>query len=83
MFDSEGNIINGTSINNMFYNIGSISSSTHNIVLPHTTTGIYSHYNSLNVGYTAGFKHNEWYRLGLQFQDNTGRWSSPVWIGDA
>lgn len=83
MLDSEGNIINGTSINNMFYNTSSISSSTHNIILPHTTTGIYSHYNSLNVGYTAGFKHNEWYRLGLQFQDNTGRWSSPVWIGDA
>lgn len=29
------------------------------------------------------FKHNETYRLGLQFQHETGKWSSPVWVGDA
>lgn len=28
------------------------------------------------------FKYNEYYRLGLQFQDDTGVWTDPVWIGD-
>lgn len=30
----------------------------------------------------SGFKFNEVYRLGLQFQHTTGKWSQPVWIGD-
>jgi len=67
LLDSNGDIINGTSIENLFYNQNDISSSTVKIKLPHTTTGLYSHYNSLNVGYSAGFKHGEWYRLGIQF----------------
>lgn len=28
------------------------------------------------------FKQREHYRLGLQFQHTTGKWSEPVWIGD-
>ena len=28
------------------------------------------------------FKSNEYYRLGLQFQYKTGKWSDPIWIGD-
>lgn len=32
--------------------------------------------------YCAGFKKNEYYRLGLQFQYKTGVWSEPVWIMD-
>lgn len=31
---------------------------------------------------SSGFKFNETYRLGLQFQHITGKWSQPVWIGD-
>lgn len=31
---------------------------------------------------TAGFKSGEHYRLGLQFQYKTGKWSEPIWIGD-
>ena len=31
----------------------------------------------------AGFKSGEHYRLGLQFQYKTGKWSQPVFIGDA
>lgn len=31
---------------------------------------------------TAGFKHREHYRLGLQFQYKTGKWSEPVYIND-
>lgn len=30
----------------------------------------------------AGFKWGEHYRLGLQFQYKTGKWSQPVFIGD-
>lgn len=30
----------------------------------------------------SAFKTNEYYRLGVQFQDKTGRWSEPCWIGD-
>lgn len=32
---------------------------------------------------SAGFKHGETYRLGVQFQYKTGAWSEPVFIEDA
>lgn len=32
---------------------------------------------------SAGFKYNEYYRLGIQFQYKTGKWSEPCWVGDA
>ena len=32
-------------------------------------------------GATA-FKSREWYRLGIQFQHETGKWSEPYWLGD-
>lgn len=32
--------------------------------------------------YDAYFKSGEWYRLGLQFQHKTGRWSDPIFIAD-
>lgn len=31
----------------------------------------------------ACFKSGEYYRLGVQFQYKTGKWSEPLWIGDA
>lgn len=30
----------------------------------------------------TGFKGNEYYRLGIQFQHKNGKWSEPYWIGD-
>ena len=42
----------------------------------------YKYTNSLNSGNTAGFKAGEHYRLGVQFQYQTGKWSEPVFIGD-
>ena len=30
----------------------------------------------------SGFKSNEYYRLGIQFQYKNGKWSEPCWIGD-
>ena len=39
-----------------------------------------------DIGYTLSptnyLRGNEFYRLGLQFQHVTGKWSEPVWIGD-
>lgn len=31
----------------------------------------------------VGFKGREYYRLGVQFQYKTGKWSEPLWLGDA
>lgn len=28
------------------------------------------------------FKYKEWYRFGLQFQYQTGKWADPIWIND-
>ena len=36
--------------------------------------------NSESIKY---FKSGETYRFGVQFQDNTGKWSDPIWINDA
>lgn len=35
--------------------------------------------NSIGV---SGFKNKEYYRIGIQFQHKTGRWSEPVWLKD-
>ena len=37
-------------------------------------------YNTLVNGYCAGFKTNEYYKLGVQFQHVTGKWSRPIYI---
>lgn len=37
--------------------------------------------NQPNIG-TAGYKYGEHYRLGVQFQYKTGRWSEPVFLAD-
>ena len=42
----------------------------------------YKYINFLNKGNTAGYKAGEHYRLGLQFQYNTGKWSEPVFLHD-
>lgn len=30
----------------------------------------------------SGFKNREYYRIGIQFQYKTGKWSEPVWLKD-
>jgi hypothetical protein len=45
----------------------------------------YSYYNTLNDGNSLNiktFKNREWYRLGIQLQHYTGKWSEPIWITD-
>lgn len=41
----------------------------------------YPYYTGLHIN-TSGFKHAEYYRLGLQFQYKNGKWSEPCWVGD-
>ena len=43
--------------------------------------GFYVYKNSLSKN-TAGFKAGEYYRIGVQFQHKTGKWSEPILIGD-
>ena len=43
---------------------------------------VYNYSNQLSVGNTSTYKVGDKYRLGVQFQYKTGKWSEPVWIGD-
>lgn len=49
----------------------------------------YTYYNQLNATDESGnsvpcggFKTSDYYRLGVQFQYKTGKWSRPLWIAD-
>lgn len=42
----------------------------------------YSYESNLNDNYIKTFKSREWYRFGIQFQFNNGRWSEPIFICD-
>lgn len=42
-------------------------------------SGDFKYINSIGI---SGFKHNEWYRVGIQFQDTLGEWSEPIWVTD-
>ena len=47
-------------------------------------SGYYPYKNSLYLGSKIkSFKYLEWYRFGIQFQYNNGRWSEPIWINDS
>lgn len=46
-----------------------------------SSNGYYRHYN--NLGTAPGFKSGETYRLGLQFQHSSGKWSDPIFVKDA
>ena len=47
-----------------------------------TSDSFYSYINALGSIVKPGFKVNEHYRLGIQFQHKSGKWSSPIFIGD-
>lgn len=44
-------------------------------------SGVYYDYTPNTEEYNAHFKTNEKYRIGLQFQYETGKWTSPIFIG--
>lgn len=45
-------------------------------------TGYYPYKAYLNNGDSTSFKSRETYRLGVQFQDRTGKWSEPIHYDD-
>lgn len=57
------------------------TTATQDVILPVTSSGPYKYSNGLD-SYTAGFKNNEYYRLGIQAQYKNGKWSEPVFIKD-
>ena len=46
------------------------------------TNAVYRYSNQLAVGNTSTFKNGDIYRLGVQFQHKSGKWSEPCWLGD-
>lgn len=42
-------------------------------------SGDFKYVNSIGI---SGYKYQEWYRIGIQFQDTLGDWSEPMWIKD-
>lgn len=45
--------------------------------------GVYPYANTMNMPDPKGFKYLEWYRFGIQFQRNNGKWSEPVFVEDS
>lgn len=73
--------------------LSNVSQSSRKIKATSVSTGSYVYSNQLtaisqesrNYKSTvpcAGFKYGDVYRLGVQFQYETGKWSDPIWIGD-
>lgn len=52
-----------------------------NITRESTSNGYYTYTNGL-LSSTNGFKNREHYRLGIQFQHKTGKWSLPIRLDD-
>lgn len=78
----DGVNVNGASQFNPFYDTDCIDSVHHDIILPTAHNDSPYPYVSTLFTYTGGFKSREYYRLGIQFQHKTGKWSSPIWVGD-
>lgn len=68
----------------------SIQSSTRSFKPTRVSSGSYDYLNQLTSSTTddsrtvpcAGFKWNDYYRLGVQFQYKTGEWSAPIRLTD-
>lgn len=55
---------------------------TINLADTNNINSLYHYKSQLNTKDITTFKVGETYRLGLQFQHTTGKWTDPVWIGD-
>lgn len=76
-------------VKNSIHQSVSIYSSKRQLTMPVTQSGGYSYSNQLtsydadgNSVPCSGFKAGNYYRLGLQFQHETGRWSDPIFKDD-
>lgn len=56
------------------------------ITIPPTVYMYENYYTKANINMNSigisGFKNREYYRVGIQFQYKTGKWSEPIWIKD-
>lgn len=50
---------------------------------PVSLTGYYPYKSNLRYPSISGFQSRETYRLGIQFQDKTGKWSDPIFHSDS
>ncbi len=91
--DTQKEAIQSNFAKNASGDLNNISQSSRKIKATSVSTGSYIYSNQLtsvsqeprNSGSTvpcAGFKYGDVYRLGVQFQYETGKWSDPIWIGD-
>lgn len=58
----------------------SLITTNKDIINTGNSNGYYQHYNNLET--IPGFKSGETYRLGIQFQHSSGKWSDPMFIKD-
>lgn len=73
-------IVKREHIKSLTVNASSSKTYHKNIVNVGNSNGYYQHYNNLET--IPGFKFGETYRLGIQFQHNSGKWSDPMFIKD-
>lgn len=59
-----------------------VNITTREITINYSDELNYHYDNQLKLEDYTSFKGGETYRLGVQFQHNTGKWSEPVWLGD-
>lgn len=85
-----------STLQNRLYKPSGISQSIRSFFPMKVSEGTYNYANQLTSfkadsnGYKTtetvpcgGFKCGDVYRCGVQFQDKTGRWSNPFWVGDS
>lgn len=62
----------------------SITASSRDITLNNinNSNSVYEYNNQLSIGNTSTFKIGDIYRLGVQFQHKSGKWSEPCFIKD-
>lgn len=80
--DSIPDSIKNTLKNSVAHNKISIGTRTIELNSVDDSDAVYEYNNQLVVGNTSSFKIGDTYRLGIQFQHKTGKWSEPLWLGN-
>lgn len=80
--DSIPDSIKNTLKNSVANNKISIGTRTIKLNSVDDSDAVYEYNNQLVVGNTSSFKIGDTYRLGIQFQHKTGKWSEPLWLGN-
>ena len=80
LVDSSGNKAINSGIRELYHTISVPTNVDSNGIVNLDLTN-YIYKNQLFTN-TSGFKSNEYYRLGIQFQYKTGKWSDPIYLDD-